>query len=42
MRVMQTYSETFKIPPILRRGLEYAVTLGLALLSSYLIVYARW
>lgn len=42
MRAMQIYSPPIKIPGFVRCGLEYAITVGLALLSSYWIVYGRW
>lgn len=42
MRVMRYRAENSAFVRAIRRCVEYAVTVGLALLSSYWIVYGRW
>lgn len=36
-----TYASEYRLAAILRRTLEYGIAVGIAILSSYLILYGR-
>jgi hypothetical protein len=42
MRTVQCYAESKPLLGAFRNCAEYAVTVGLALLCGYWIVYGRW